>query len=83
MHKFLVCAYKSQDFAQTQENFARSHDCETGTFKNSAAKLHNLKALFDPRKWSFFFTYNIRECVKKVQAYIAKEESQALTNYKQ
>ena len=35
MHKFLVCAYNSQDFAQTQENFARSHDRETVTFRNS------------------------------------------------
>ena len=34
MHKLLVCAY-SQDFTQTQENFARSHDCETVTFRNS------------------------------------------------
>ena len=36
MHKFWVCAYKSQDFAQGQENFARSHDRETVTFRNSA-----------------------------------------------
>ena len=36
MHKFLVCAYNSKDFTQTQENFARSHDCETMTFRNSA-----------------------------------------------
>ena len=36
MHKFLVCAYNSQYFAQTPENFAQSHDCETRTFRNSA-----------------------------------------------
>ena len=36
MHTFLICAYKSPDFAQTPENFARSHDCETMTFRNSA-----------------------------------------------
>ena len=35
MHKFLVSAYKSQDFGQSQENFARSHDPETVTFRNS------------------------------------------------
>ena len=35
MHKFLVCLYKYQDFAQSQKNFARSHDCETVTFRNS------------------------------------------------
>ena len=35
MHKFLVCAYKSQDIAQSEENFARSHDRETVTFRNS------------------------------------------------
>ena len=31
MHTFLVC--KSQGFAQSQENFACSHDSETVTFK--------------------------------------------------
>ena len=35
-HKFLVCAYNSQHFAQTQENVARSHDRATVTFRNSA-----------------------------------------------
>ena len=35
MHNFLVYAYSSQDFAQTQEIFARSHDRETVTFRNS------------------------------------------------
>ena len=33
---FLVWVYTSQDFAQTQQNFARSHDRETVTFRNSA-----------------------------------------------
>ena len=35
MPTFLVCTYNSQDFAQTQENFARSHAHETVTFRNS------------------------------------------------
>ena len=35
MHNLLVCAYKSQDFAQSQNKFARSHDRETVTFRNS------------------------------------------------
>ena len=35
MHKFLVCAYDSQDLAQTPEKFALSHDRETVTFRNS------------------------------------------------
>ena len=35
IHKFLVCAYKSWNFAQSQENFARSHDRVTVTFRNS------------------------------------------------
>ena len=39
MHNFLVCAYKSQDFAQNLKNFARSHDRETVTFRNSGLKL--------------------------------------------
>ena len=34
IHNFLVCAYNSQDFAQIQENFARSHDRATVTFRN-------------------------------------------------
>ena len=34
MHKFLVCAYKSQDFAQSQRILARLHDRETMTFRN-------------------------------------------------
>ena len=36
MHEFLVCAHKSQDFAQSQTKIARSHDQETVTFRNSA-----------------------------------------------
>ena len=36
MHKLLVCACKFQDFAQSQNIFARSHDRETVTFRNSA-----------------------------------------------
>ena len=35
MDKLLVCACKSQDFAQSQKKFARSHDRETVTFRNS------------------------------------------------
>ena len=34
MHKLLVCACKSQDFAQSQKKFVRSHDRETVTFRN-------------------------------------------------
>ena len=36
MPKIFVCASKSQDMAQSQKNFARSHDRETVTFRNSA-----------------------------------------------
>ena len=36
MHIFLVCACKSQDFAQSQKKFARSHDRMTARFRNSA-----------------------------------------------
>ena len=35
MHNFLVCACKSQDFAQSQKKIARLHDRETMTYKNS------------------------------------------------
>ena len=39
MHQFLVCASKSQDFAQSQENFAPSYGRETVTFRNSGPVL--------------------------------------------
>ena len=38
MHTFLGCTYNYQDFAQTQKNFARSHDRETVTFRNSGER---------------------------------------------
>ena len=31
MHGFLVCAHKCKVFAQSQKNYARSHDRETKT----------------------------------------------------
>ena len=39
---FLVWVYTSQDFAQTQQNFARSHDRETVTFRNSGCRVIGL-----------------------------------------
>ena len=36
MHNFVVRTCKSQGFAQSQKLFARSHDRETVTFRNSA-----------------------------------------------
>ena len=33
MHKFVVCAYKSQDFAQSQKFFTLSHNREIVTFR--------------------------------------------------
>ena len=35
MHKLLVCACKSQDFVQSKNKFARSHNRDTVTFRNS------------------------------------------------
>ena len=43
LHKFLVCAYNSQDFVQTPENFAGSHDHEIVTFRNSDYYIKHLK----------------------------------------
>ena len=40
IHQFLICAYKSQDFAQSKENVGRSHDRETVTFRNSAVMIY-------------------------------------------
>ena len=39
IHIFLVYSYKSQDFAQSNRNFARSHDRMTVTFRNSVQHL--------------------------------------------
>ena len=36
MHNFLVCAYKSQDFAQNLKNVAQSHDGMTVTFRTES-----------------------------------------------
>ena len=47
MHNFLVCACKSQDFTQSQKNFARSYDRETVTFKNSGT-FYLLKYICNP-----------------------------------
>ena len=44
--KNLVYACKSQDFAQSQKIFARSHDRETVTFRNSASSILVLYNLF-------------------------------------
>ena len=44
MYFFLVGACKSQDFAQSQKNFARSQDRETMTFRNSACNSQTVKA---------------------------------------
>ena len=38
MHKFLVFACKSQDFAQIQKKFAPLHNRETMTFRNSGGR---------------------------------------------
>ena len=40
MHRFFVYACKSQDLAQNQKMFARSHDRETVTFRKSGCYPH-------------------------------------------
>ena len=44
---FLVWVYTSQDFAQTQQNFARSHDRVTVTFRNSAVERFGVSRMRD------------------------------------
>ena len=46
VHTFLVCACISQDFAQSQKIFARSHDSETVTFRNSGKRITQLLSYF-------------------------------------
>ena len=43
MNKFLVCANNSNDFKQTQENYAKSHNRETVTFRNSVTDTNHHK----------------------------------------
>ena len=52
MHKFLVCAYNSQDFKQTQENYAQLHNRETVTFRNSGTRGPSVTRMRD-----FFFAF--------------------------
>ena len=47
MHKFFVCASKSPDFAQSLKIFARSHDRETVTFRNSGLTGHLCEITID------------------------------------
>ena len=65
MHNFLVCACKSQDFAQSQKNLARSHDRETVTFRNSAYMLHTPKSLYDLHEY-FRFSPQFFNIIKKL-----------------
>ena len=51
MHKFLVCENKSQDFARSQKMFARLHDRETVTFRNSATLLQSHYTTAVPLKY--------------------------------
>ena len=39
IHLFWDCAYKSQDFSQSQGNFAQSHDCDTVTLRNTEIQM--------------------------------------------
>ena len=45
MHTFLFGACKSQIFAQSQKNCARSHDREIMTFRNSDSAVPKLREL--------------------------------------
>ena len=41
VHTFLVCTDNSPYVAQTAENFARLHNCETVTFRNSVNRVRS------------------------------------------
>ena len=49
LHKFSIYACKSQYFAQSQKIFARSHDRETVTIRNSALPYPSLKSNYQPQ----------------------------------
>ena len=62
MHKLSGCVCISQDFAQSQKFFARSHDRETVTFRNSDFRKHlqhrasianskDMNSLVEKRPW--------------------------------
>ena len=40
LHDFSSLGVHIQDFAQTQQNVAQSHDCMTATFRKSASGAH-------------------------------------------
>ena len=46
MHNFLVCALKSQDFAQSRKKIARSPDRTTARFRNSGFHTANKTLLY-------------------------------------
>ena len=61
IHKFLDCACKSQDFVQSQKNFARSHDHETVTFRNLPVTCHvscvTCRMSVSHEKYHYFFFF--------------------------
>ena len=64
MHTFLGCTYNSQDFAQPQENSARSHDHETVKFRNS-----------DLTMGKFYYEFNSDSCVANKERKICDKNS--------
>ena len=69
MHEYLVYAYKSQDFAQCQKNFARSHDRETVTFRNSDKLLYIFNTLSLPVIATFHTLLDVHHCLLKETIY--------------
>ena len=57
MHNFLDCACKSQNVAQSQKNFVRSHDRETVTFRNSDSSSYYYPK--EPQGVLLFFCWKI------------------------
>ena len=69
IHKFLVYACKSQDFAQSQKKIARSHNLESVTFRNSGYALwkrrKNMPIIFLMLPWSALQGYFISVSVER------------------
>ena len=59
MHTFLVCACQSQDFAQSQKVFARSHDRETVTFRNSVLTIRRVRSRQISISYIYFKSFNL------------------------
>ena len=71
MHKFLVCACKSQDFAQSQKNCARSRNRVTVTFRNSKEKRFLTTTILRPLLLCYYYKVvsDLKKCHNAIEIF--------------